>query len=354
MFRCLFVFPALARFALVAVFALPAPARAGEADDVYRKAAPSLVWIRNHIGNTVSEGSGFVADAGRGLIVTNHHVAQRERTVDVFFPAPDGKGGHIARRNYYTDNVQALQKAGYYAVGYLSAYDPALDLAVFEVRKTPAGARALALADREPKDTDRLHMLGNPAGRDLWRYAPGIDPQATRVRTSAKNGEDAYDYKALSMASSPFPGNSGGPVVNAAGDVVGVLSRGGGEGGKVAVAVHRDELAGLLKTVQRHAVFSVENPGTGRIVYQVKWNDGEWANHTIEPGTVRTHWHATANETTPYVRFDSSSAPGFQEKAYKVTTFVAYIGKNVQPNAQDHAKEHVFRWSGTNLDLYTK
>lgn len=346
--------PILAFSALAAVLSVPAPAPAGEADDVYAKAAPSLVWIRNHIGNTVSEGSGFVADAGRGLIVTNHHVAQRERTVDVFFPAPDGKGGHIARRNYYTDNVNALGKAGYYAVGYLSAYDPTLDLAVFEVRKKPGGARTLALADREPQGADRLHMLGNPAGRDLWRYAPGIDPQATRVRTSAKNGEDAYDYKALSMASSPFPGNSGGPVLNAAGEVVGVLSRGGGEGGKVAIAVHRDELAGLLKTVQRHSVFSVENTGTGRINYQVKWNDGEWKDHFVDARGTRTHWHATDAETTPYIRFDSSSAPGFQEKSYKVTTFVAYVGKNVRPNAEDHAKEHAFRWNGTNLDLFTK
>lgn len=345
-------------YALTAVALLSSapPSFADDSDDIYRRAVPGLVWIRNHIGNTVSTGSGFVVDAGRGLVVTNHHVAMRERTVDVFFPAPDGKGRWMTKPSYYTDNLKALANAGYYAVGYLAAYDPALDLAVVHVRQKPKDVHEYKLADKDPVKADTLHMLGNPAGRDLWRYAAAIEPKIVRLRTSASKTEDAYDYRALEMSSSAFGGNSGGPVLNSSGKVVGVLSRGGGDGGKLAIAVHRDEVQALVNTIARTEVFSIENPTRGVLKYQIKWGDtGEWVNHTVDANSVRTHWLRTDNPV-PYIRFDNSVAEGFQEKSYRLHTYTSSLGKNVNPNAGDHARQYVFGWdaAGTTLDLKSK
>jgi S1-C subfamily serine protease len=341
--------------AVLALLGSVAPCRADDSDDIYRRAVPGLVWIRNHIGNTVSTGSGFVVDADRGLVVTNHHVAQREKTVDVFFPAPDGKGSWMTKPSYYTDNLKALANAGYYAVGYLAAYDPALDLAVVHVRQKPKVVHEYKLADKDPVKADTLHMLGNPAGRDLWRYAAAIEPKIVRLRTSATKVEDAYDYRALEMSSSAFGGNSGGPVLNSAGKVVGVLSRGGGDGGKLAIAVHKDEVQALVNTIARTDVFSIENPTRGVLKYQIKWGDGEWVNHSVDANMVRTHWLRT-DSAIPYIRFDNSVADGFQEKSYRLNTYSSSLGKNVNPTVADHARQYVFGWdqAGTTLDLKSK
>jgi len=331
-------------------------ARADDSVRIYRKVVPGVVWIRNHIDKSVFTGTGFLIDRRNKLVVTNHHVAQRKARVDVFFPAPDGKGSWVAKPSYYTDNLPALKKAGYYAEGALVAYDPAADLAIYKVSAVPDTAHEFGVANADPRTDDKLHVLGNPAARDLWRYCVAIEPVVTTLRTSASNAEDAYSYKALSMTSSTFGGNSGGPVLNDAGAVVGVLSRGGGEGGKSAVAVHRSELTALLATMKPHAVFSIENPTRVALNYQVKWDDGEWKSYTENAGGYsRTFWN-TKSGTVPYLRYDCSNDPGVQEKLYKINTFGVYLGKNVSPKLKDHAKEYHFQFdkTGKTIEVYEK
>ena len=126
------VIPALV-LSLGSALVAGAPARADDADRVYKKAVPGVVWIRNYIGKSAYTGTGFLVDRKKKLIITNHHVAQREARVDAFFPAPDGRGAWMTRPSYYTDNLAALKKAGYYAEGALVAYDPSADLAVYKV-----------------------------------------------------------------------------------------------------------------------------------------------------------------------------------------------------------------------------
>jgi S1-C subfamily serine protease len=329
--------------------------RARESDDIYRAAVPSVVWIRNHLETSVITGTGFVVSSDLGLIVTNHHVVQRESTVDVYFPFPNGQNGWETEKSFYTNKYQELSRAGYRATGRLVAYDPELDLAILQVKTKPKNLRQLKIAAADPKPTDTLHVVGNPADRNLWRYCAAIEPRISRVRTSAKNGEDSYNYKSIAMTSSLFGGNSGGPLLNRDGEVVGVISRAGGNGGKNAIAIHWEEIEALVKTLEVQKVFSIQNPTNEVIYYSIQYDDGDWTKRSVQAKSTKIHWIRSKGDTpVPSVRFDGSNQQGIQWKQYKLETFSALIGRNVEPTVEDDAYEYVLRWNQQELELHKK
>ncbi|MFP3467265.1 MarP family serine protease [Leifsonia sp. SIMBA_070] len=141
-----------------------------------------------------SEGSGWVVQRGR--VVTNAHVVA-------------GASSVVVRESGSTGVERAT----------LVAFDPSRDLAVLDV--TDLGAPAL---DIGPDLT-----AGAPA------YAAGypgdgpftISPQRVRDRVTAR-GTDIYqsgsvDRDIYSLRGSVRPGNSGGPLLDANGDVAGVV-----------------------------------------------------------------------------------------------------------------------------------
>lgn len=97
------------------------------------------------------------------------------------------------------------------AVGEVIATDKVHDLALLRVR---SGSRPpLPLATRTPPVAARLYAIGSPRGYS-FSITDGILSQIQLV--------DGYDQYQLTC---PFsPGNSGGPVLNTAGEVVGVAA----------------------------------------------------------------------------------------------------------------------------------
>jgi S1-C subfamily serine protease len=330
--------------------ALPTPARAEDPDVIYARAIRGVVYIENTIpGQGVLSGSGFLVDRERKLIATAYHVTAGEEFMDVYFPARGGDGGLIVDRDYYRKNRKVLGRLGFYAPGRVVARDPLKDLAIVEAKEIPEGARELGLATDDPEANARLHILGNPGGRDLWRWTLGSAREIARYRHVFREDGQRVDFKALHAFDDSFPGNSGGPVLNDDGEVVGVVESHGGEGGMNGTAVYHTEVKDLLDSVRSYRVFSIENKTSTTLYYSTRWGDGDWNERVLQPGLYLIEYLATNED--PAIRFDASFKKGYQGKRYGLKTYRAYIGRGGVPSKQWDAREYCFRKVSGGVDL---
>lgn len=141
-----------------------------------------------------SSGSGFVIDKA-GRIVTNYHVVQDAENVQVSFSGED--------------NVDAR----------VIGVDPSTDIAVLQI---DAQARALVTLPLGESDTvrvgDSVVAIGNPFG--LERSVTAGIVSALQREITAPNGF-AID-EVIQTDAAINHGNSGGPLLNADGEVIGV------------------------------------------------------------------------------------------------------------------------------------
>jgi len=188
------------------------PGRALTINQIFRRDAPGVVQVTStqvirtsdpfNFGLPQTEqqkalGSGFVMDKA-GHIVTNYHVVAGARSVEVSFSN--------------SDNMKAR----------IVGSDPSTDLAVLQI-----DARSRALTPLPFGNSDRVSVgdsvvaIGNPLGYDRSVTA-GIVSAVQRA-ISAPN---QYPIDHVIQTDAPINhGNSGGPLINSRGQVVGVTAQ---------------------------------------------------------------------------------------------------------------------------------
>lgn len=170
-------------------------------------------WLRNHLGQSEDDGegdrgrgrglgeafeqgigSGFVVDAERGYVVTNHHVVDGADRINVFLS--DGRR----------------------MPGKLLGTDPATDLAVLAIE--PVRLHELPFGDSDAVDVgDEVFAVGSPF-RLRGTFSRGIISAKDRSQVIEVNG---IQYEGFLQTDAVInPGNSGGPLVNTRGEVIGV------------------------------------------------------------------------------------------------------------------------------------
>jgi serine protease Do len=153
------------------------------------KLRPSIVVITyaGRDGAQQGLGTGFVIDKS-GLIATNLHVIGEARPISV--QTADGKS---------------------LAVKAIHASDRALDLAILQVDSTELPP--LKISDEKPADGEAVVVMGNPQG---LKHS---------VVTGVISGVREIDERNMLQLAIPVePGNSGGPVVDLQGRVLGVVT----------------------------------------------------------------------------------------------------------------------------------
>jgi len=193
--------------------------------DIYRGSGPGVVQITSTsrgrsgvdvFGNPIAGraqqalGSGFVVDKD-GHIVTNYHVVQGASSVEVSFSNQD--------------TVKAA----------IIGTDPSTDLAVLKVDAPAKALTPLTLADSDAVQVgDPVVAIGNPFGLERTVTA-GIVSALQREVRSPNN----YTIDHVIQTDAPInSGNSGGPLIDAQGRVIGVNSQietAGGGGGNVGI-----------------------------------------------------------------------------------------------------------------------
>jgi 2-alkenal reductase len=167
---------------------------------LYERVNPGVVTIIVATPNASGSGSGFVYDK-EGHILTNYHVVEGAETIEVDF----------------TDGNKVY--------GEVIATDLDSDLAVIKVNLPPEELIPLPLGDSDAlKVGDQVVAIGNPF-RLSSTMTLGIVSAKGRMLDSIRTSADNSPFSAgdlIQTDASINPGNSGGPLLNLAGEVVGI------------------------------------------------------------------------------------------------------------------------------------
>lgn len=166
---------------------------------VARAIKPSVVLIEATRPQSSGEGTGFFISEN-GYIATNYHVVEGASEIKV---------------TLYSGKSLSATLVGYYALD---------DLAVIKIEG--AGYPVLRVGNSDTALTgDRVVAVGNPAGADAsWSVTEGIISADTR-RVLVSDGERVAALKMLQTDAHVNPGNSGGPLCNLRGEVIGVITQ---------------------------------------------------------------------------------------------------------------------------------
>ena len=170
--------------------------------DLVQQVLPSLVVVRGH---RFGAGSGIIWDAN-GLILTNNHVVGRHTPIVM------------------------LQDDGEYE-SKLVARDPDVDLALLSIDVT--GLTSLQPASVSPRVGEMVFAFGHP-----WGQRNTVTRGIVSALVTAQNRRG--DKLPIVRSDAPLaPGNSGGPLVNARGEVVGINAMiiGGDQSVSIAASV---------------------------------------------------------------------------------------------------------------------
>lgn len=213
---------------------------------VYKQAIPSVVWVHSTRDRGLATGSGTLIDRERRLILTNYHVVEENPRATAFFPV-FRDGSPVSEKKYYADRLDRL---GYR--GRVIATDKQADLAVIQLETMPEGVKAIALAKSSPAPGETVHSIGNAgASGALWGYVKGTVRQVYRKKWKAALSRSrtlTFEAKVIETDSPTNPGDSGGPLLNDAGELVGVTQGGAVEANLVSFFVDVSEVKQLLAT----------------------------------------------------------------------------------------------------------
>jgi S1-C subfamily serine protease len=175
--------------------------------EIYRRSGPGVLQVTSTSVDSsdpffgpqanVSLGSGFVIDKD-GYIVTNYHVIESARRIEVNFSGDD--------------RVQAT----------IVGVDPSTDLALLKINAQARALTPLPLGDSDAvRVGDAVVAIGNPFG--LERTVTAGIVSALQREINAPNG---YVIDKVIQTDAPInQGNSGGPLLNTRGEVIGVNSQ---------------------------------------------------------------------------------------------------------------------------------
>ena len=177
---------------------------------IYQKASPSVLVIICSGEDGYGElGSGSLIDSS-GLVLTNAHVVIKESTgkpfptIITYFKPAKMTGD---RKKDLVSPIRAT----------VIKYDAGLDLALIRLERVPAGETPLSLGDPDSVSVgDRVAAIGHPEQGGFWTLTTGVISTVV-ADIGGVSGKDVFQTD-----TSINRGNSGGPLLNSNGNIVGV------------------------------------------------------------------------------------------------------------------------------------
>ena len=166
---------------------------------IYQQISPGVVLIKT----STAFGSGWVYNSD-GIIVTNEHVVTGEKTVEVDFPSGEKVFGDVAASDTYSD------------------------LAIIKVDPAAVKLVPLPLGDSSALQVGQIVVaIGNPWGMDNTMTTGIVSALGRTVRTGTQTTSGGFFSTGdiIQTDAALNPGNSGGPLLDLNGTVIGVNSQ---------------------------------------------------------------------------------------------------------------------------------
>lgn len=169
------------------------------------KAYDAVMMIRNYKNDTTiqSTGSGFVykSDDKYAYVMTNHHVIDGASKVTLIRSDDKEINGKVLGSDEY------------------------LDLAVVQIDKSDMIDKVAIGTSEKSKLGDTVFTIGSPLGYEYrGTVTDGILSGKDRSVTVTIASSNDWVMKVLQTNAAVNPGNSGGPLLNAQGEVIGIIS----------------------------------------------------------------------------------------------------------------------------------
>lgn len=242
----------------------------GGLSELYARVSPAIFVVRT--GKTygrMSYGTGFLVDSV-GQVLTNHHVVDGGTTFDEFGrDQVELFGGRIT-----ADGTMQLAKKPLRAVVLLK--DQKRDLALLEIQKPGRRLQKvtpIAMAKTFPRPGQTCFMVGHPSSGLLWTVRQGLVSGIGRCpsdlcqdlvfrlgipdshrRRARKQLEEIKSCKMVLSSCPGNPGDSGGPLLDEAGNLIGVTFAipASVRDDKFVYHVHQKEVVDFLKRAPKH------------------------------------------------------------------------------------------------------
>jgi S1-C subfamily serine protease len=192
--------------------------------EVYLKLYPTSEDVASTENHASVSGTGFAISTA-GYIVTNHHVVENASSIRV-----KGINGDFSRS--YNAKVVADDKNNDIAI--LRIQDPAF---------TSLGRMPYIIRAKTIDVGSSIFCLGYPL-----RATMGDEVKLTNGIVSSKSGFQG-DITSYQISAAVQPGNSGGPLFNANGDLVGIINARHEGAENVSYAIKSSYLVGLIEAM---------------------------------------------------------------------------------------------------------
>ena len=165
--------------------------------DIFSKSAPGVVILWGE--SSISSG---VIISKEGHILTNWHSVEGSSDLSVSM-----YGKYLLEDSVHDVRVLKVDKKR--------------DLALLKFTTLPKKLHVVKLSRGIPRVGDEVHAIGHPAG-ELWSYTMGFISQHRRDYEWSYSEEENFLSDVYQMQTPIYSGNSGGPLLNKYGNLVGI------------------------------------------------------------------------------------------------------------------------------------
>jgi len=251
----------------------PAGVEAQDVEELFRTVNPAVVVIRAK-GREVTSTRGLVTfnEIGSGVLIS-----------------PDGKVMTAAHVVHAMDEIVVEFLGGETVPARIAASEPAADLSMLQLDRVPAGAQVARLGDSDRvRVGQQVLVIGAPYGLS-HSFSAGWISAKWLPNTAYRSMPLAEFFQTTATINT---GNSGGPMFNMAGEVVGVvshnISKGGGSEGLGFVVTMKSArrflmerrwvwvgLEGMVVSAELADIFNIPG-GSGFLVGVVPMGSPAW------------------------------------------------------------------------------
>jgi len=254
-------------------FVFAEPENALTTTEVVSKAIPSIISISvslkaRNSGNVVNvsgsvAGTGFIVSP-EGLVVTNKHVISSQ--------CQFGQAVEIVGTDY-TNRLLKLE---------LLSVDPIYDIAILKIVNPPENLAPLTFVSSDTvKIGSEVIAIGNALGELQNTVTKGIISGVSRsLRTNLVDectNSPVFADGLLQTDAAINRGNSGGPLLNAAGQVVGMNTFGTTDGQNIGLAIPSNAIVSALNSYRENGI--IQRPKLGiysRTITPLLKNQEDW------------------------------------------------------------------------------